>query len=66
MVQPRKLVIVAGVAATALVVLRRGHHAARGHQVPGGILIGHAVLYDTLSRQAHAGDRPNLSTERDC
>jgi SAM-dependent methyltransferase len=50
MVQPRKLVIVAGAAATALVVLRRGRHAARGHQVPGGILIGDAVLYDTLSR----------------
>jgi SAM-dependent methyltransferase len=50
MVQPRKLVIVAGAAATALVVLRRGRHAARGHQVPGGILIGDAVVYDTLSR----------------
>jgi ubiquinone/menaquinone biosynthesis C-methylase UbiE len=50
MVQPRKLVIVAGAAATALVVLRRGRHAARRHQVPGGILIGDAVLYDTLSR----------------
>jgi SAM-dependent methyltransferase len=50
MVQPRKLVIVAGAAATALVVLRRGRHAARGHQVPGGILIGDAVLYDALSR----------------
>jgi SAM-dependent methyltransferase len=50
MVQPRKLVIVAGAAATALVVLRRGRHAARGHQTPGGILIGDAALYDTLSR----------------
>ena len=50
MIQPRKLVIVAGAAATALVVLRRGRHAARGHQMPGGILIGDAVLYDTLSR----------------
>jgi SAM-dependent methyltransferase len=50
MVQPRKLVIVAGAAAAALVVLRRGRHAARGHQVPGGILIGDAVVYDTLSR----------------
>jgi ubiquinone/menaquinone biosynthesis C-methylase UbiE len=50
MVQPRKLVIVAGAAATALVVLRHGRHAARGHQAPGGILIGDAVRYDTLSR----------------
>jgi SAM-dependent methyltransferase len=32
------------------VVLRRGRHAARGHQVPGGILIGDAVLYEALSR----------------
>jgi SAM-dependent methyltransferase len=50
MVQPRKLAIAAGAAATALVVLRHGRHTARGHQVPGGILIGDAVLYDTLSR----------------
>jgi ubiquinone/menaquinone biosynthesis C-methylase UbiE len=50
MVQPRKLVIMAGAAAAALVVLRRGRHATRGHQVPGGILIGDAVVYDTLSR----------------
>ena len=50
MVQARKLVILAGAAAAALVVLRRGRHAARGHQVPGGILIGDAVLYDSLSR----------------
>jgi SAM-dependent methyltransferase len=50
MVQPRKLVILAGAAAAALAVMRRGRHATRGHQVPGGILIGDAVLYDTLSR----------------
>ena len=50
MVQPRKLVILAGAAAAALAVLRRGRHAARRHQVPGGILIGDTVLYDTLSR----------------
>ena len=50
MVQPRKLVILAGAAAAALAVLRRGRHAARGHQVPGGILVGDTVLYDTLSR----------------
>jgi SAM-dependent methyltransferase len=50
MVQPRKLVIVAGAAATALAVLRHGRRGARGRQVPGGILIGDAVLYDKLSR----------------
>jgi SAM-dependent methyltransferase len=50
MVQPRKLVILAGAAAAALAVMRHGRHGARGHQVPGGILIGDAVLYDTLSR----------------
>jgi SAM-dependent methyltransferase len=50
MVQPRKLVILAGAAATALAVLRHGRHAAQGHQAPGGILIGDAVLYDALSR----------------
>jgi SAM-dependent methyltransferase len=50
MVQARKLVIVTGAAAAALAVLRHGRHATRGHQVPGGILIGDAVLYDTLSR----------------
>jgi SAM-dependent methyltransferase len=50
MVQPRKLVILAGAAAAALVVLRHGRHGARGHQAPGGTLIGDAVLYDTLSR----------------
>jgi SAM-dependent methyltransferase len=50
MVQPRKLVMLAGAAAAAFAVLRHGRHGARGHQVPGGILIGDAVLYDTLSR----------------
>jgi SAM-dependent methyltransferase len=50
MVQVRKLVIVAGAAAAALAVLRHGRQAARGYQVPGGILIGNAVVYDTLSR----------------
>ena len=50
MVQPRKLVIVAGAAATAFAVLRHGRRGARGRQVPGGILIGDAVLYDKLSR----------------
>jgi SAM-dependent methyltransferase len=50
MVQPRKLVMLAGAAAAALAVLRHGRHPTRGHQVPGGILIGDAVLYETLSR----------------
>jgi SAM-dependent methyltransferase len=50
MVQARKLAIVAAAAAAALAVLRHGRHAARGHQVPGGILIGDAAVYDTLSR----------------
>jgi len=50
MVQPRKLVLLAGAAAAAFAVLRHGRHGARGHQVPGGILIGDAVVYDTLSR----------------
>jgi SAM-dependent methyltransferase len=50
MVQPRKLVPLAGAAAAALAVLRHGRRAAQGHQAPGGILIGDAVLYDALSR----------------
>jgi SAM-dependent methyltransferase len=50
MIRPRNLAILAGAAAAAVAVLRHGRHAARGHTAPGGILIGHAVLYDTLSR----------------
>jgi SAM-dependent methyltransferase len=50
MVQPRKLVFLAGAAAAALAVLRHGRHAAQWHQAPGGILIGDAVVYDALSR----------------
>jgi SAM-dependent methyltransferase len=50
MVQPRKLVLLAGAAAAALAVLRHGRRAAQGHQASGGILIGDAVLYDALSR----------------
>jgi SAM-dependent methyltransferase len=50
MVQPRKLVFLAGAAAAALAVLRHGRHAAQGHQAPGGILIGDADVYDALSR----------------
>jgi SAM-dependent methyltransferase len=50
MVQPRKLLFLAGAAAAALAVLRHGRHAIQGHQTPGGILIGDAARYDTLSR----------------
>jgi SAM-dependent methyltransferase len=50
MVQPRKLVLLAGAAAAALAVLRHGRRAAQGHQASEGILIGDAVLYDALSR----------------
>jgi hypothetical protein len=50
MVRPRKLAILAAVAAGAVAVLRHGRGATRGHRVAGGILIGHAGVYDTLSR----------------
>jgi SAM-dependent methyltransferase len=50
MVRPRTLAVLAGAAAAAAAVLRHGRHAARGHQVPGGILVGDAAVYDTLSR----------------
>jgi SAM-dependent methyltransferase len=50
MVRPRTLAVLAVAAVAAVAVLRHGRHATRGHQVPGGILIGDAVRYDTLSR----------------
>jgi SAM-dependent methyltransferase len=50
MIRPKKLVIVAGATAAAVAVMRHGRRATRGHRVPGGILIGDAVVYDTLSR----------------
>jgi SAM-dependent methyltransferase len=50
MVRPRNLVILAGAATAAVAVMRHGRHAAQGHQAPGGILIGDAGVYDTLSR----------------
>jgi SAM-dependent methyltransferase len=50
MIQPRRLVFLAGAAAAAVAVLRHGRDAARGHQAPGGILISNAVRYDALSR----------------
>jgi SAM-dependent methyltransferase len=50
MIRPRNLVILAGAAAATVAVVRHGRRAARGHTVAGGILIGHAGAYDTLSR----------------
>jgi SAM-dependent methyltransferase len=50
MIRPRNLAILAGAAAVAVAVLRQGRHAAQGHTVPGGILVGHAGVYDALSR----------------
>jgi SAM-dependent methyltransferase len=51
MIRPRNLAILAGAAAVAVAVLRHGRRAARGHTVAGGILIGHAGVYDTLTRR---------------
>ena len=48
--RPRKLMILLGAAAAAVAVVRHGRGPARGHRVPGGILIGDAAVYDTLSR----------------
>jgi SAM-dependent methyltransferase len=48
--RPRRFVIVLGVAAAAVAVVRHGHGPARGHRVPGGILIGDTAVYDMLSR----------------
>jgi SAM-dependent methyltransferase len=50
MIRPRNLAILAGAAAATIAVMRHGRRAARGHTVAGGILIGHAGVYDTLSR----------------
>ena len=50
MVRPRTFAILAGAAATAVAVMRHGRRAAQGHRVAGGILVGHAGVYDTLSR----------------
>jgi SAM-dependent methyltransferase len=46
----RKFVLLAGAAAAAVAVVRHGRSAARGHEVPGGILIGDAAVYDACSR----------------
>jgi SAM-dependent methyltransferase len=50
MIRPRNLAILAGAAAAAVAVLRHGRRATGGHRVAGGILIGHAGVYDTLTR----------------
>jgi SAM-dependent methyltransferase len=47
--RPRTFVILAGAAAAAVAVVRHGRRTARGHQVPGGILIGNTAVYDALS-----------------
>jgi SAM-dependent methyltransferase len=48
----RKLLLLTGAAAAAaaVAVVRHGRRAARGHQVPGGILIGDPAIYDACSR----------------
>jgi len=48
-------VILVGAAAAAVVVVRHGRRAARGRRVPGGILIGDAVVYDALSHRLLLG-----------
>jgi len=50
MVRPQRLLLLAGMAAAAIAVVRHGRRAARGHQVPGGMLIGDGFVDDTLSR----------------
>jgi SAM-dependent methyltransferase len=50
MIRPRNLAILAGAAAATVAVMRHGRRATRGHTVAGGILIGHAGVYDTLTR----------------
>jgi SAM-dependent methyltransferase len=48
--RPRRFVLLLAAATAAVAVVRRGHGAAMGRRVPGGILIGDAAVYDTLSR----------------
>jgi SAM-dependent methyltransferase len=50
MIRPWNLAILGGAAAATVAVLRHDRHATRGHTVAGGILIGHAGVYDTLTR----------------
>src|SRR5512133_3227557 len=46
----RRFAILLGAAAAGVAVVRHGRGAARGHRVPGGILIGDTAVYDALSR----------------
>jgi SAM-dependent methyltransferase len=46
----RRMLILAGAAAAAVAVARHGRHAAGGHRVAGGTLVGDAGLYDAMSR----------------
>jgi SAM-dependent methyltransferase len=48
--RPRRFVILLAAAAAAVAAVRHGRRTARGHRVPGGILIGHTGAYDALSR----------------
>jgi len=51
--RPRTFVVLLGAAAAAVAavaVVRHGRGAATGRRVPGGILMGDAVVYDALSR----------------
>src|SRR6266545_4867691 len=48
--RPRRFVILLGAAAAAVAVVRHGRGAATGRRVPGGIIIGDAVVYEALSR----------------
>jgi SAM-dependent methyltransferase len=50
--QPQRSMTLLGAAAAAaaLAIWRHGRGATTGRRVPGGILIGDAALYDTLSR----------------
>lgn len=43
------LILLATAAAAVAAAVRHGRHAASGRTVPGGILIGDAVVYDALS-----------------
>jgi len=50
--RPRRFAILlaAAAAVAAVAVVRHGRGVATGRRVPGGILIGDAAAYDTLSR----------------
>jgi SAM-dependent methyltransferase len=48
--RPRRLVLLLGAAAAAVAIVRHRLGATMGRRVPGGILIGDAIVYDTVSR----------------